>query len=117
MQKYKAPTFDEYNKVIANLDKTKTSNPMMTKYEFDLIIGIRTNQLSLGAIPFVDVSGLQTKSNMELRKIALREFAEGRLPYIVKRTLPPGNVFEYFRVRDMDLTDVESMLKAEPFAS
>jgi DNA-directed RNA polymerase subunit K/omega len=111
MQKYKAPTFDEYNKVMANVEKTKMySNPQMTKYEFDLLISTRTNMLSLGAKPFVDVSGLKTQSNMELRKVALREFKEGKMPFIIKRTLP-NNKFEYYRIRDMDLTKIIPMMR------
>ena len=116
MQKYKAPTFDEYNKVVANLDKPKISKPIMTKYEFSLIISTRANQLSLGAQPFVDVSDLTTKSNMELRSIALRELKEGKLPFIIKRPLPPlpnmpNNKFDYYRVRDMDLVHVQHMMR------
>lgn len=111
MQKYKAPTFDEYNKVMANVEKVKLySKPEMTKYEFDLVISTRTNQLALGAQPFVDVSDLRTQSNMELRKVALQELKTGKLPFIIKRTLP-NNKFEYYRIRDMDLTVVQNMMR------
>lgn len=111
MHKYKAPTFDEYNKVMANVEKAKMySKPLMTKYEFNLVISTRSNQLSLGAQPFVDTSSLQTKSNMELRNIALQEFKEGKLPYIIKRSLP-NNKFEYYRIRDMDFTKIQDMMR------
>ena len=111
MQKYKAPTFDEYNKVMASLDKEKLySNPEMTKYEFNLIMSTRTNQLALGAQAFVDVSNLKTQSNMQLRNVALQEFREGKLPYIIKRSLP-NNKFEYYRIRDMDLSKVQDMMR------
>lgn len=110
MQKYKAPSFDEYNKVMANVEKTKLSKAQMTKYEFDLIIGTRTNQLALGAMAFVDVSSLKIKSNLELRKVALQELKEGKLPFIIKRPLP-NNKFEYYRLRDMDLVTVQHMMR------
>lgn len=110
MQKYKAPTFDEYNKVMASVEKTKLSKAQMTKYEFDLIIGTRTNQLALGAMAFVDVSSLKIKSNLELRKVALQELKEGKLPFIIKRPLP-NNKFEYYRLRDMDLVTVQHMMR------
>jgi len=118
MQKYKAPTFDEYNKVMAHLDKPKTSNPIMTKYEFSIIISTRANQISLGAQPFVDVSDLNIKSNMELRKVAIRELKAGRLPFMIKRPLPPSqsnpnSKFEYIRVRDMNLVRVLPMMRDE----
>jgi DNA-directed RNA polymerase subunit K/omega len=110
MQKYKAPSFDEYNKVMASVEKPKISKAEMTKYEFDLIIGTRANQLALGAIPFVDVSSLKIKSNLELRKVALQELKEGKLPFIIKRPLP-NNKVEYYRLRDMDLVTVQHMMR------
>jgi hypothetical protein len=87
MQKYKAPSFDDYNKVISSLDKPKISKPIMTKYEFDQFISLRAN-----------------------RKIALKELQEGKLPYIVKRPLP-NNKFEYYRIGDLDLTAVQYMMR------
>lgn len=105
MQKYKVP-FEDYNKVMANLEKPKISNPIMTKYEFDQVISLRANQLALGALPFVAIQDKKLTTNMQLRQVALREFHENRLPYIIKRTLP-NNKFEYYRIRDMVLTEVQ----------
>ena len=110
MQKYKAPSFDDYNKVINSLDKSKISKPIMTKYEFDQLISLRANQLALGSAAFVDITGLNIKSNMELRKIALKELQEGKMPYIVKRPLP-NNKYEYYRIGDLDLTAVQYMMR------
>lgn len=110
MQKQKANTFDDYHKVMANLDKQKISKPIMTKYEFDQIISLRTNQLALGAVSFVDTKDNKIKSNMELRQIALKELGEGKLPYIVKRPLP-NNRFEYYRIKDLDLVAVQHMMR------
>jgi DNA-directed RNA polymerase subunit K/omega len=109
MQKYK-PSFDDYNKVMANVDKPKISKPLMTKYEFDQVISIRANQLALGAQAFVDVFDQKIKSNMELRQIALRELQEGKLPFIIKRPLP-NNKYEYYRIKDLDLTAVQYMMR------
>ena len=109
MQKYKTP-FEDYNKVMAAVDKPKISKPIMTKYEFDQIISLRANQIALGAQAFVDTFDKKIKSNMELRQIALQELNEGKLPYIIKRTLP-NNKYEYYRIRDMDLTAVQHMMR------
>lgn len=109
MQKYK-PSFDDYNKVMANIDKPKISKPIMTKYEFDQIISIRANQLALGAQAFVDIRDKKIQSNMQLREIALLELKEGKLPYIIKRPMP-NNKHEYYRVRDLDLTAVQYMMR------
>ena len=110
MQKAKTNTFEDYNKIMASLDKEKVSKPIMTKYEFNQIISSRANQLSLGSIPFVDCKDLNIKSNMQLRKVALQELTEGKLPYILKRPLP-NNKFEYFRIRDLDLVAVQHMMR------
>lgn len=108
MQKAKVPTFDDYNKVITSLELPKVSKPIMTKYEFNQVISLRANQLALGATPFVDMSGIQIKTNMDLRKVAQKEMMEGRLPYILKRPLP-NNKHEYYRIRDLDITAVQHM--------
>ena len=110
MQKHKAPAFEDYNKIMANLDKEKISKPIMTKYEFDQVVSLRANQLALGANAYVDISDLKIKSNMELRKIALKELTDGRLPYIIKRPLPNGK-YEYYRIRDLDLVAVQHMMR------
>ncbi len=110
MQKSKGQKFDDYNKVMASLDKPKISKAIMTKYEFDQIISLRANQLALGSPAFVDTLNLNIKSNMELRQIALRELKEGKLPYIIKRPLP-NNKFEYFRISELDLVAVQYMMR------
>jgi DNA-directed RNA polymerase subunit K/omega len=110
MQKYKAPAFEDYNKIMGGLDKEKISKPIMTKYEFFQVVSIRATQLALGALPFIDISDLKIQSNMELRKIALQELKEGKLPYIIKRPLP-NNKFEYYRMRDLDLVAVQHMMR------
>jgi DNA-directed RNA polymerase subunit K/omega len=89
------------------------SKPLMTKYEFDQLIGLRTTHLSRGATPFVDLpENFTIKSNMEFRKIALMEMREGKLPYLVKRTLPFGKPeCEYWKLSDLDLTSVRNLLR------
>lgn len=111
MQKNKTPSFDDYNKIMANLDKPKVSKPIMTKYEFNQIISLRANQLALGSPPFIDTANLVIKSNMEMRAIALQELNEGKLPFILKRPLP-NNKYEYYRIKDLDLVAVQYMMRA-----
>lgn len=102
---YKNQLIDESSKIMASLDKPKISKLIMTIYEFNQIIGLRTTQLSLGAIPFVKIEN-NIKSNIELRKIAVEELKQGKLPLIIKRPLP-NNKFEFVRVRDLDLVRVK----------
>lgn len=108
--KHKISNFDDYSKVMANIDKAKISKPIMTKYEFDQVISIRSTQLAMGSIAFIDITGLEIKSNMELRKIALAELKEGKLPFIIKRPLP-NNKSECYRIKDLDLVAVQHMFR------
>lgn len=105
---YTKQPFDECNKILASLDKPKISKLIMNKYEFNAIISLRTTQIAQGAIPFVDIND-SIKSNMDLRKIAIEELKQNKIPYIVKRPLP-NNKYEFVRVRDLNLVAVKYML-------
>jgi DNA-directed RNA polymerase subunit K/omega len=100
--------FDDCVKVFASLDSKKISKLIMTKYEFNLIISQRTVQLSQGHPPFVQVDK-NIKSNMDLRKIALEELKQGKIPFIIKRPLP-NDKYEFVRIRDLDLSAVKYMI-------
>jgi DNA-directed RNA polymerase subunit K/omega len=114
---YKATVIEDVLKVIEHLNDAKISKPIMTIYEFDKIIALRTQQIASGAPLFVDVeegkgmgNNLHIKSNMELRQIALRELIEGRLPFMVERKLP-NNKKEYYRLKDLDLVAVKDRIR------
>ena len=119
---YKATAIEDVLKVVEHLKDAKISKPIMTIYEFDKIIALRTQQIASGAPLFVDVgaeegnesnamgNNLNIKSNMELRQIALRELIEGRLPFMVERKLP-NNKKEYYRLKDLDLVAVKDRIR------
>lgn len=100
------------SKEVSNADKsTYISLPWMTKYEFDQIIGLRTMHLSKGAMPFVDLApDYRIKSNIELRKIAIRELLDGKLPYIISRPMP-DKTCEYWPVKDLSLQAVRHLIR------
>jgi len=77
-------------------DTYHTTYPFVTLYEKTKIIGLRANQLSQGARPFIVVP----KEITDVRDIARLEFAQKRLPYLIKRPLPDGT-FEYWRLVDL----------------
>jgi DNA-directed RNA polymerase subunit K/omega len=106
---YTKEPFDECGKVLASLSKPKISKMIMTKYEFDAIISLRTTQISMGAIPFVDIVD-EIKSNIDLRKVAIQELKENKIPFIIKRPLP-NNKYEYIRIRDLNLSAVKYMIE------
>ena len=107
---YKTNVVEEVLKVVEHLNDTKISKPIMTIYEFDKIIALRTQQIASGAPLFIDNITTDVKSNMELRQIALNELIEGRLPFMIERKLP-NNKKEYYRVRDLDLVAVRDRIR------
>jgi DNA-directed RNA polymerase subunit K/omega len=70
--------------------------PFLTIYEKTKIIGLRSNQLSQGAKPYIVVP----EHVSSVREIARMELEQKRLPFIVKRPLPNGN-YEYWRLADL----------------
>lgn len=84
--------------------------PWMTKYEFDQVIGLRTMHLSKGAPPLVSLpENFRIEGNMELRKVAIDELQQKKLPYTIKRPLPNGRA-EYWPVSRLALTAVQYMM-------
>lgn len=110
---YKTANIEDVSKINELLNKEdKISKPIMTIYEFDKIMGMRTQQLASGATPFVDigVGKLKINSNMELRIIALQELEEGRLPYIIERVLS-NKKKEYYRISDLNLVAIRDRMR------
>lgn len=104
---------DDIHKVASAADAGKEgrSLPLMTKYEFDEVIGLRTMHLSKGAPPLVDLpANFKITTNLQLREIALQELERNRLPYIIKRPMPHGKT-EYIRVEDLDLVAVRHLFR------
>lgn len=81
-----------------NKDPNHKSVPFLTQYERTKIIGMRANQLSQGARPYIDIPEYMT----DVGEIARLELKERRLPFIVRRTMPNGS-HEYWRVSDLIL--------------
>jgi DNA-directed RNA polymerase subunit K/omega len=79
-------------------DKNHMTYPFLTQYERTRILGMRANQLSQGAHPFVIVPSHVT----DVREIARLELEQKAIPYILKRPLPNGE-YEYWRLADLML--------------
>ena len=79
-----------------NIDPNHTSVPFLTQYERTKIIGMRANQLSQGARPYVTVPEYMT----DVGEIARLELKERRLPFLVRRPMPDGS-HEYWRLSDL----------------
>lgn len=79
-------------------DKYHTTTPIMTKYEFTRIIGMRIAQLSQGATPYVKLKN----KIVDYYIIAETELRLKKLPYIINRPLPNGRS-EYWKISDLEI--------------
>jgi DNA-directed RNA polymerase I, II, and III subunit RPABC2 len=82
------------------VDPLHKTLPFLTKYERARILGERAKQIDAGAKPFVEVD----PSIIDGYLIALAEFGEKKIPFIVKRPLPNGGC-EYWKLRDLEILD------------
>jgi DNA-directed RNA polymerase I, II, and III subunit RPABC2 len=80
------------------IDPLHITLPFITKYEKTRIIGERSRQLDAGAIPFVNVE----PEIIDGYLIALDEFQQKKIPFIIKRPLPNGSC-EYWKVSDLEI--------------
>lgn len=78
------------------MDPNHTTTPLITRYEYAKVLGIRAEQLSAGAEPAIPVP----YPDMSSSAIAEAEYRAGVIPFIVRRPLPCGRS-EYWRVSDL----------------
>lgn len=79
------------------IDPLHTTVPFVTKYEKARIIGTRAEQLESGALPCVEVE----PHIINARTIALMEFEEKKIPFIIARPLP-NRAIEYWKLQDLE---------------
>lgn len=82
------------------VDPLHKTLPFLTKYERARILGERAKQIDAGAKAFVEVD----PSIIDGYLIALAEFGEKKIPFIVKRPLPNGGC-EYWKLSDLEILD------------
>ena len=78
------------------IDSKHRSIPFLTQYEKTKVLGFRTNQLSLGARPYIAIPDHVS----DIKEIARLELEARRLPFIIKRPMPDGT-FEKWRLSDL----------------
>ena len=96
----KFPDREEVKKSVGNSERK--CMPFFTKYEYTELIGLRVNQLCHGASPLVSYSEFDKKSPDFMWKVANKEIAERKLPYILGRTLPDKSI-EYWSAMELQL--------------
>jgi DNA-directed RNA polymerase I, II, and III subunit RPABC2 len=80
------------------MDENHTTIPILTKYEYTRILGVRASQIENGSPLFIDVSNTLIDSYL----IAREELHQKKLPFIVKRPLPNGSI-EYWKLEDLEI--------------
>ena len=101
----KSQNYDEIevlSRVVRNssgaiIDPLHQTLPFLTKYEKARVLGERATQLNAGAKPMVEVDA----DMIDGYAIALKEFEQKKIPFIVKRPLPNGAV-EYWKLEDLE---------------
>ena len=81
----------KYNKY----KKTYQTSPVLTKYEKCRVLSERANQINCGAQTYIS----NTEDYTNAYDIAVKEFNEKRIPFIIKR--PYGDHFEYWKLKDL----------------
>jgi DNA-directed RNA polymerase subunit K/omega len=88
-------TNTEFEATYEATKKTYKTTPTLTKYERTQVLSERATQLSNGCPS--TIRDLEGATNTY--EIAIRELAENRLPFIIKR--PYGNHFELWKLKDL----------------
>jgi DNA-directed RNA polymerase subunit K/omega len=96
-------------KSLNSLDKLNLAQKLLYKYEYTILIGLRTNDLANNMPPFIEVDKTKLRNNMDYRKIAIEELKQRKLYYTVVRKYINKNI--YIRVSDpeLDFTAIEEL--------
>jgi DNA-directed RNA polymerase subunit K/omega len=79
------------------IDPFHKTLPFLTKYEKARVLGERANQINEGSPVFVDVD----PDVIDGYLIALKEYEERKIPFIIQRPIPNGTC-EYWRLSDLE---------------
>lgn len=83
------------------VDPLHTTVPILTKFEYTRILGVRATQIENGAPLFISVD----ESIIDSYVIARMELEAKKLPFIIRRPLPGGKM-EYWRLHDLENLNV-----------
>ena len=73
------------------------TEPIMSKYEYTQVLGLRVQQIERGAEPLIKVTN--DLNTPEL--IAEEELRQRKTPFIIKRKV--GNTYEYWKIEDLSI--------------
>lgn len=77
--------------------KSYKTNNYLTKYEKTRILSERSQQLEIGATPFIpNIERFNTSYEIAVEELNLK-----KIPYIIRRPLPDSSGYEYWKLSDM----------------
>ena len=80
------------------IDPLHKTLPFITRYEKARVIGERAKQINAGAAPMITIE----PSVIDGYLIAVKEFEEKKIPFIIKRPMPNGGC-EYWKLSDLEI--------------
>ena len=80
------------------IDPLHKTIPFITKYEKARILGERAAQINSGSAPTIEIDA----DIIDGYLIALKEFEQKKIPFIIKRPIPNGAV-EYWKFEDLEI--------------
>ena len=89
--------FEEFKKTYKKHMKTNITTPNLSKYERTRILAERTHQIEHGSVIYI--SNVERFS--DAYSIALEEFNQRKIPFIIRRPLPNLESYEYWKLSDM----------------
>jgi DNA-directed RNA polymerase subunit K/omega len=88
----------EHSDFYTNYDISKyKTEPIMSKYEYTQVLGLRVQQIERGAEPLIKIS--DNLNTPEL--IAEEELRQRKTPFIIKRKV--GKTYEYWKIEDLSI--------------
>lgn len=91
------PDSIEFYKNYKEHSKNKITDPCLTKYEKTKVLAERTQQIENGSIIYIPL----TNKLSDAYSIALEEFKQKKIPFIICRPLPNSKDFEYWKLNDL----------------
>jgi len=87
----------DYTELYKNYNPGKNLTlPNMTKYEYTQCLGMRAQQIAMGAEPLIEV----TDDLDDVILIATEELRQRKTPFIIKRKIA-DNEYEFWKIEDM----------------
>jgi DNA-directed RNA polymerase subunit K/omega len=92
---------EDHTNFYTNYDTSKNiTNPVMSKYEYTLCLGIRAEQLARGSEPLIKLTDDLDSPVL----IAKEEIKQRKCPLIIEKSY--GNKKEYWKLEDLTILDV-----------